>query len=158
MLVGVASVGIITISCAEGNNQEKMHSSVANAHQDPVVMHQDNEIVWTDLIAENFESTINRGRIAIVYIGYPFSMPKETFSTILGTPLEGVDYYQIEADWIDPSKGNPFYNDFGVRKDGCLVVVLPDGRTQKFDFRDFSRARLISFLEERPINDVNLHD
>jgi len=146
----VVLVGAFAIGCVRYTEDKGKHGSDVNDEQNPIITLQRNEITWSEFTADRLKSTINNGRCAIVYVGYPFSMSPEVFSTILGKPLEGVDYFQIEADWSDPGKGNPFYNDFGVFKDGSVVVVFPDGTAQNFKFIELHRVDIAGILKKDP--------
>jgi len=66
--------------------------------------------------------------------------------------------FQIEAAWSNPRSGNPFFDDFGMSKDGSVVVVLPDGTKQYFPFLRMGQVNLSEIMKNAQDGPVIMTD
>jgi len=142
--------GLLAIGCSWDSEEIAEYGMNSSVNQERSVTQNQKTIEWSDFSAVKLSSTISDSRSAIVYVGYPFSFPPEWFSRMLGAPLEDVDYFKIEVEWSEPSRGNPFYADFGMSKDGAIYVVFPDGKIEKFEFREMEGAIIAGSLKKEP--------
>ena len=81
---------------------------------------------WKPFTSEQLCDSLTKQRVAVIWIGYEFSFRAEAFEAILGPPIEGVDYYRHLVEWSKP-KTSPFYEDFGVPKDGAIIIDALNG-------------------------------
>jgi hypothetical protein len=144
MIVGVscfASCNIGKVATLDNHHESESPESLDSVSPD--------ELFRSKFSPERFEATISNERCAIIYRGYdPFSIhsPK-AFAKLLLPPFENADYYRYDAEWGNPSVA-PFYHEFGLSKDGTVVVVLPNGDKRCFSLSSFSRSDVLGYIEE----------
>ncbi len=79
------------------------------------------------------QKTLKNGKLAIVYLGFPFSvLPVKFYQNSLSQFSKKFDMFEIKVDWNNQRLGNPFYDDFGMHKDGFVVVMFPNGEIASF--------------------------
>jgi hypothetical protein len=144
MIVGV----LCFASCNTGRvaNLDNNHESASPEEHESISA---DELFRSEFSTERFEATISNDRCAIIYRGYyPFSINSpNAFAKLLLPLFKETDYYRYDAEWGNPSVA-PFYHDFGLSKDGTIVVVLPNGGKRCFSLSGFSRSDVLGYIEE----------
>jgi len=99
---------------------------------------------WVPFTSEKLSETLAKHRVAVIWIGNEFSFQTRDFEVILGPPINGVDYYEHLVDWSSP-RSSPFYENYGVPKDGAIIIEAPQrGRTMiKFGDRKLQDIRQV---------------
>lgn len=146
-------VMIVGVSCFASCNTGKVatldnHDEIASPEALDSV--SPDELFRSEFSPDRFEATISNERCAIIYRGYyPFSIHSpNAFAKLLLPSLKNTDYYRYDAEWGNPSVA-PFYQDFGLSKDGTVVVVLPNGGKRCYSLSSFSRSDVLRYIEER---------
>ena len=145
----VALIGVVCFASCTNKEDGVLVNSHGDARPEQVEKASPDKIDWSDFSTQRLETTIASERCAIIYIGFPFSIvTSNSFAKILGLPFEDTDYYRFDADWSNRSD-SPFYSDFGVPKDGSIVVQLPNGSKRIFKASSSLREDVLKFMESR---------
>lgn len=145
-------VMIIGVSCFTSCNTGKV-ATLDNHNESASLESLDSvspdELFRSEFSPEQFEATISNQRCAIIYRGYyPFSIHSpNAFAKLLLPSLKNADYYRYDAEWGNPSVA-PFYQEFGLSKDGTVVVVLPNGGKRCYSLPSISRSDVLRYIEE----------
>lgn len=150
-LAGFVLVVTFGFSCLLSCNSDKIatfDNNKEHASTEELESVATDELFRSEFSTERFEASISSGRCAIIYRGYyPFSIGSpNTFAKLLMPPFQNTDYYRYDAEWGNPSVA-PFYQEFGLSKEGTVVVVLPNGDKRCFSLSSSLRDEISERIE-----------